>query len=105
MNMFGRVALCGMISLYNATEPPPGPSNLRLAVGKRLLLKGFIVGDHRDRLPQFFADMGQWIAEGRIKWRETIVDGIENAPQAFIGLFKGENFGKMLVRIGPDPAA
>jgi len=103
MNNFGRVVLCGMISTYNATAPLPGPSNLNVAVGKRLTLKGFIVSDHLDRLPQFYADMGKWISEGRIKWQETIVDGIENAPQAFIGLFKGENFGKMLVRIGPDP--
>jgi leukotriene B4 12-hydroxydehydrogenase/15-oxo-prostaglandin 13-reductase len=105
MNTFGRIVLCGMISQYNATTPLPGPSNLTLAVGKRLTLKGFIISDHYDRLPQFYADVGRWIAEGRIKWRETIVEGIENAPQAFIGLFKGENLGKMLVKIGPNPAA
>ncbi len=93
-----------MISQYNLTASPRGPRNLILAVTKRLMLKGFIVSDHLDRLPQFYADMGKWIAEGRIKWKETILDGIENAPKAFIGLFKGENFGKMLVRIGPDPA-
>ncbi len=81
-----------------------GPSNLAYAIGKRLMLKGFIVSDHLDRLPQFYADVGKWIAEGRIKWKEAIVEGIENAPKAFIGLFKGENFGKMLVKIGPDPA-
>lgn len=102
MNTFGRIVLCGMISQYNATEPPKGPSNLNLAITNRLMLKGFIITDHLDRLPQFYADMGKWIAEGRIKWKETIVDGIENAPKAFIGLFKGENFGKMLVRIRPD---
>jgi NADPH-dependent curcumin reductase CurA len=104
MNTFGRIVLCGMISQYNLTAPPRGPSNMIFAVGKRLTLKGFIISDHLDRLPQFYADMGKWIAEGRIKWKETIIDGIENAPKAFIGLFKGENFGKMLVRIGPDPA-
>jgi NADPH-dependent curcumin reductase CurA len=104
MNSFGRIVLCGMISQYNLTEPQPGPSNLAYAIGKRLMLKGFIVSDHLDRLPQFYADVGKWIAEGRIKWKETIVEGIENAPKAFIGLFKGENFGKMLVKIGPDPA-
>jgi NADPH-dependent curcumin reductase CurA len=69
-----------------------------------LTLKGFIVSDHYDRLPQFYSDMSRWIAEGRITWKETIVEGIENAPKAFIGLFKGDNFGKMLVKIGPDPA-
>jgi NADPH-dependent curcumin reductase CurA len=104
INTYGRVVLCGMISQYNVTEPQPGPSNLFYAVPKRLLLKGFIVSDHYDRLPQFRADMGAWISQGKIKWRETIVEDIENAPQAFIGLFKGENFGKMLVKIGPDPA-
>jgi NADPH-dependent curcumin reductase CurA len=104
MNPFGRIVVCGMISQYNATEPQPGPSNLRLVITRRLMLKGFIVSDHLDRRPQFYADVGQWIAEGRIKWRETIVDGIENAPRAFIGLFKGENLGKMLVKVGPHPA-
>jgi NADPH-dependent curcumin reductase CurA len=104
MKMHGRVVLCGMISVYNATQPPPGPRNLFLAIGRRLTLQGFIVSDHQDRLPQFRADMGRWIAEGRLKWKETVLDGIENAPRAFIGLFTGENIGKMLVRIGPDPA-
>jgi NADPH-dependent curcumin reductase CurA len=103
MNVFGRIALCGMISQYNATEPTPGPSNLGVAIGKRLTLRGFIVGDHAERFPQFHTDMAQWIAEGKIKWKETIIDGLENAPKAFIFLFTGENFGKMLVRIGPDP--
>ena len=104
MNMHGRVVLCGMISQYNATEPSPGPNNLLLAVARRLTLQGFIVSDHPDRRPQFLADMGEWIMEGRLKWRETIVEGIENASKAFVGLFQGENLGKMLVKIGPDPA-
>jgi NADPH-dependent curcumin reductase CurA len=102
MNMRGRIALCGMISQYNDTTGPSGPRNLRLAVRKRLTLTGFIVSDHADRQPQFFADMGAWIADGKIKWQETIVDGIENAPQAFLGLFTGENMGKMLVRLCPE---
>jgi NADPH-dependent curcumin reductase CurA len=92
-----------MISLYNATQPPPGPRNLFLAVTKRLTLQGFIVSDHADRRPAFLADMSQWFAQGKIRSKETIVEGIENAPRAFIGLFTGENFGKMLVKIGPDP--
>jgi NADPH-dependent curcumin reductase CurA len=100
MNNFGRIALCGAISQYNATTPPQGPRNLYVAIGKRLTLKGFIGSDHNDLLPQFYADMGQWIGEERMKWKETVVEGIENAPKAFIGLFKGENFGKMLVKIG-----
>lgn len=100
MKTFGRIVLCGMISQYNATRREPGPGNLFLAVTKRLTLRGFIVTDHMDRRMQFYADMGKWIREGRIKWKETIVGGLENAPKAFIGLFKGENFGKMLVKIG-----
>jgi NADPH-dependent curcumin reductase CurA len=104
MTQHGRIVLCGMISLYNATQPLPGPRNLFLAITKRLTLQGFIVSDHADRRPAFLADMGQWFAQDKVRSRETIVDGIENAPKAFIGLFTGENFGKMLVKIGPDPA-
>jgi NADPH-dependent curcumin reductase CurA len=104
MNNFGRVVACGMIAQYNATEPPCAPRNLSLITGKRITWKGFIVSDHGDRRPQFYADMGQWIAEGKIIWEETIVEGIENAPQAFIGLFQGQKLGKMLVQVGPDPA-
>lgn len=103
MNNFGRIACCGMISQYNATEPPSAPNNLSFIVGKRLTLKGFIVSDHGDRTPQFYDDMRSWISQGKMKWEETIVDGLENAPQALIGLFTGENLGKMLVKVGPDP--
>ena len=99
MNKYGRLVMCGMISMYNSVEPPPGPRNLMYVVGKSLKMQGFIVTDFLDLVPQFFADMGGWIAAGKIKWRETVVDGIENAPQAFLGLFKGENTGKMLVRL------
>jgi NADPH-dependent curcumin reductase CurA len=100
MNNFGRIVLCGAISQYNATAPPQGPRNLYLAIGKRLTLRGFIGSDYNDQLPQFYADMARWIKEGRMKWKETILEGIENAPKAFIGLFNGKNFGKMLVKIG-----
>ncbi len=103
MNPFGRIVLCGMIAHYNALEPLPGPRYLPLAVSKRLLLQGFIISDHYDRLPSFYADMGQWIKTGQITWRETIMEGIEDAPKALKKLFSGENFGKMLVQIGPDP--
>jgi NADPH-dependent curcumin reductase CurA len=103
MNVRGRIALCGMISQYNDAASSSGPRNLRLAVRKRLTLRGFIVSDHSDRQPQFYADMGAWIADGKIKWQETIIDGLENAPNAFFGLFKGENTGKMLVRLCPEP--
>jgi NADPH-dependent curcumin reductase CurA len=100
MNTYGRIVMCGMIAIYNATDPVPGPSNLAYIIGKQLTMQGFIVSDHFDKLQQFYADMGKWIAEGKIKWKETIVSGIENAPGAFIGLFKGANFGKMIVKIG-----
>jgi NADPH-dependent curcumin reductase CurA len=100
MNKFGRIVMCGMISMYNATEPVAGPPNLFYIIGKQLTMQGFIISEHFDKLPRFYADMGQWIADGRIKWKETIVEGLENAPEALIGLFKGDNFGKMIVKVG-----
>ena len=99
MNTKGRIVMCGMISIYNDVMPPPGPVRLPFVIQKKLTMKGFIVSDHFDRLNVFSADMGKWIGEGKIKWQETIIDGIENAPEAFIGLFKGENLGKMIVKI------
>lgn len=99
MNNNGRIPVCGMISQYNATEANPGPSNLGLIIGKRLKLQGFIVSDYRARTSEFYADMKEWIASGQIKWQETVVEGIENAPNAFIGLFTGDNMGKMLVKL------
>jgi NADPH-dependent curcumin reductase CurA len=99
----GRIVMCGMISVYNAVKPVPGPSRLPYLISKKLTMKGFIVSDHFDKLGSFIADMGKWMTEGKIKWKETIVDGIENAPEAFIGLFNGENFGKMIVKVGPNP--
>jgi len=102
MNAFGRIPVCGMISQYNLTETQPGPTNLSSIIGKRLMLKGFIVSDHHDRLPHFMKDMTGWIRSGEIKWKETILEGIENTPKAFIGLFNGDNLGKMLVHLTPD---
>src|SRR6185312_17569524 len=104
MRQFGRLAECGMIEQYNATQPPPGPRNLIMVVGLSLSMRGFIVSNHYDMMPDFMRDMATWIKAGKMTWRETIYDGIERAPEAFIGLFKGENFGKMLVRVGPDKA-
>jgi len=104
MKTFGRIVLCGMISQYNSSSPQPAPSNLMLAITNRLKLQGFIVRDHYNMLNEFHAAMAKWIGQGNIKWKETVSEGIENAPKAFLGLFKGENFGKMLVKIGPDPA-
>jgi hypothetical protein len=96
----GRVALCGSVSAYNATEPQPGPRNLALAVGKRLTLRGFIVSDHADRRADFVREVGGWLREGRLVARETVVrGGIEQAPQAFIDLLRGVNTGKMVVEL------
>ena len=99
MNDFGRIPVCGMISQYNLGTAEPGPQNMTSIIGKRLKLQGFIVSDHYDRLPQFNQDMMVWIADGNVKWKETVFDGIASAPEAFIGLFSGENFGKMLVKL------
>jgi NADPH-dependent curcumin reductase CurA len=100
MRPSGRIALCGAVSQYNATEPPPGPRNLvALAIGKRLTVRGFLVSDHGDRMPAFAEEVGGWVSAGKLRYRETVVDGIENAPAAFIGLLRGENTGKMVVRI------
>jgi NADPH-dependent curcumin reductase CurA len=96
---FGRVALCGAISAYSAVEPPAAPRNLSLAVGKRLTLRGFIVTDHRDRMPAFANEMGAWLRAGQIHYDETIVDGLENAVDAFFGVLRGDNTGKMIVRL------
>ncbi len=100
----GRIPVCGMIEQYNATALPPGPGNIIAVIPLRLTIKGFIVSDYGNMTPDFLRDMGAWAKEGKMKWRETILDGIERAPEAFIGLFKGENMGKMLVRVGPDKA-
>ena len=95
----GRVAICGMISVYNATQPAPGPRNMAMIIGKRLTLRGFIVFDHADLRPQFEAEVGRWLAEGKILWRETLVDGIDNAVNGFRDLMAGANTGKMLIRL------
>jgi NADPH-dependent curcumin reductase CurA len=95
----GRAAICGMISVYNATEAAPGPRNMPMIIGKRLTLRGFIVFDHADLRPQFEAEVGQWLAEGKIVWRETVVEGIDNAVHGFRDLMAGANTGKMLIRL------
>jgi len=95
----GRAAICGMISVYNATEAAPGPRNMPMIIGKRLTLRGFIVFDHADLRPQFEAEVGQWLAEGKIVWRETVVEGIDKAVHGFRDLMAGANTGKMLIRL------
>ena len=109
LNDFARIPVCGLIAHYNATELPPGPDRLPLLMQnilvKRLTFRGFIVSDFASQFPQFLADMVPWIREGRIKYREDITDGLENAPRELIGLLRGENFGKKIIRVGADPAA
>ncbi|MBY3793483.1 NADP-dependent oxidoreductase [Rhodococcus fascians] len=99
MNKHGRIAMCGAIAQYNSTEPTPAPRNLALAIGKELTLKGFIVGSYAHLTEEFRAKMTDWLASGAIEFDETIVEGLDNAPAAFIGLMKGENTGKMVVTI------
>jgi NADPH-dependent curcumin reductase CurA len=99
LNTYGRVAMCGAIAHYNATELPAGPSNMHLVITKRLTLRGFIISDHWDRLPAMTADVTAWLREGKLQHAETVVDGLENAPAAFIDLLRGGNTGKMLVRL------
>jgi NADPH-dependent curcumin reductase CurA len=100
----GRIVACGAISRYNAAEAPPGPRNLFMVVTKRLRMQGFIVFDHHDRYPAFLEEVAPRVADGTIVHRESVVDGIERAPEAFIGMLEGANLGKMLVRVGPEPA-
>jgi NADPH-dependent curcumin reductase CurA len=100
LRTYGRIVACGSISRYNATEPEPGPRNLFQIVTKRLLMQGYIIYDHYDRFPEFRAEVGPLVRDGRVRYRETVVDGIEAAPRAFIGMLAGENIGKMLVRVG-----
>lgn len=98
LNTYGRVALCGGISQYN-TEKPSGPANFALAVTKRLTLRGFIVSDHMGRIKDMLDPVSGWLASGRLVADETIVDGLDNAPAAFLGMLRGENTGKALVRL------
>ena len=93
----GRVALCGAISNYN--EAPSGPRNIGLAISKRLTLRGFIVIDHEDRRADMIADVTGWLRDGKLQHAETVVDGLEHAPEAFLSLLRGGNTGKMVVRI------
>jgi NADPH-dependent curcumin reductase CurA len=96
---FGRAVECGMIAAYNEERPSPGPTNLAMIVGKRLRVQGFIVMDHMADTPEFQREMAGWIAQKKIKWRETVDHGIASAPGAFLKLFSGENVGKMLVKL------
>lgn len=99
-NPFARFAICGMISIYNATCPEPGPSNLAQLIGKNIRMEGFIVSHHFDLMPTYIDELSGWAKDGKVTWKETVFDGIEKAPEAFLGLFSGENLGKMLVKLG-----
>jgi NADPH-dependent curcumin reductase CurA len=98
----GRIVACGSISRYNDPAPSPGPRNMFMVVTKRLRLQGYIITDHFERFGEFAREAAGWLHDGRLRHRETIVEGIENAPRAFLGLLRGENIGKMLVKVGPD---
>ena len=95
----GRVAMCGAIAQYNSTEPTPAPRNLMLAIGKQLTLRGFLVGSYWHLMGEFAEKAAGWLADGSLQYDETVVDGLENAPQAFMDLLEGANTGKMLVRL------
>jgi NADPH-dependent curcumin reductase CurA len=101
---FGRVIACGSISRYNDVRAEHGPRNLGFIVTKRLRIQGFIVTDHTERFGEFIREVGPWVADGTVAYRETVLEGIENIPTAFAGLFRGDNTGKMLVRVAPDDA-
>ena len=105
LNAFARIPVCGLIAHYNdaeATAPKWASSMMRSILTKRLTFRGFIVSDFAARHAEFLRDMSQWVREGRVKYKEFVTDGLDNAPGAFMGLLKGANFGKQLVRVGPD---
>lgn len=107
LNACARIPLCGMISQYNATELPEGPDRMFALMGnllvKRIKMQGFIVfDDYGHRYNEFSDDMSQWLADGKIKYREDLVEGLENAVESFGGLLEGKNFGKLVVRVGPN---
>lgn len=105
MNTHGRIAVCGMIAWYSgADDTLPAPALWGAILRQRLSVQGFIIFDHYDRLPAFLAEVAPMVRDGRVTYRETIAEGLEAAPDAFIELLKGGNFGKQLVRVGPDPA-
>ncbi len=98
LNDFARIPVCGLIAQYNAVKPMPGPDMFSV-LRKRLLLRGFIVWDFSAKQADFLRDASAWIRERRLKYREDIVEGLENAPAAFLGLLQGKNFGKLLVKV------
>ncbi|MFV3075168.1 NADP-dependent oxidoreductase [Niveispirillum fermenti] len=104
LNVKGRIPFCGAISQYNATEPPPGPRNLSVLVSRRARMEGFLVLDYNSRLGEMYAEMGPWVAEGRIKWKVDLDQGLENTLTSFAKLFTGGNTGKLVVQVSEEPA-
>ena len=98
LNPFARVPVCGVIAQYNATAPSPGP-DIATILRKRLLVRGFIVSDFAAKQGDFLRDAAAWIREGKLRYREDVIEGLENAPRAFLGLLQGKNFGKLLVKV------
>ncbi len=105
VNLFARVAVCGLLSQYNLTEPELAPRNERFVLVNRVRIQGFLVFDFAARYKEGLAQLTDWVRQGKLKYREDVVDGLERAPGALSGLLQGKNFGKMVVRIGPEPAA
>ncbi|MFB7474659.1 NADP-dependent oxidoreductase [Kitasatospora sp. NPDC056184] len=99
INLHGRIVVCGMISQYNATEPTPAPRNLAQIIAKRFRVEGLLVGDHYDLQPAFVEEVSAWVRSGELKYRETETRGIDSAVDAFLGLLRGANTGKMVVRL------
>ena len=99
LNVDARVAVCGQIALYNAEEMPTGPRKLGKLIETRARVQGLLVGDFAPRFEQATADLAEWVAAGEIEYRETVTEGLENAPDAFLGLFEGENVGKQVVKV------
>lgn len=98
LNDFARVVVCGLVSQYNDTTPRPGP-NLGVLLARRITMRGFIVSDHRSRTGAFLSEVGPLVSAGEIKFKEDVVEGLENAPEGLIGLLQGRNFGKVVVRV------
>lgn len=105
LNTFARIPVCGLVAHYNDTAPPPGPDRvpglMRAVLSKRLTVRGFIVYDFAEDIPAFEREMTAWVRDGKVRYREDVVEGLENAPEAFIGLLKGDNFGKLVIHVAP----
>ena len=106
LNDFARIPVCGQIAYYSSVDsggPDQLPTLMRAILVKRLTVRGFIVVDYASQFAEFVNDMRTWLSEGRIKYREDITDGLENAPDELFRLLKGENFGKKIIRVSSDP--